>query len=134
MLNAAVKLKKKKVWAGVYGGHYDIIVFFSKKPKRISRKALQKLYYIAEGRWPKGYYDCMSNESLIIGDMGLPLFQKMFGVDLSEHLNNGRPKDTEIIELFQIELTAPFDENGNMLHFHIDWANFSKHEHQCKPK
>lgn len=26
------KLSYKNVWAGIYGGHYDAIVFFKKKP------------------------------------------------------------------------------------------------------
>jgi len=28
----------------------------------------------------------------------------------------------KIIEIFQVELTAPFDEKGRMPHFHIDWS------------
>ena len=26
-------MQTKKVWAGLYGGHYSIIVFFKEKPK-----------------------------------------------------------------------------------------------------
>ena len=121
MLQAAPKLQTKKVWAGIYGGHYSVIVFFSKKPKHSSRRSLQKLYHLADGRHPTGYYDCLSNESLIIGDMGLDSFHQMFAVDLSQYLDDGCPKDTEIVEVFQLELTAPFDEDGRLPYFHIDW-------------
>lgn len=121
MLKAAPAIQTKVVWAGVYGGHYDIIVFFSQKPKRSSLKELQKSYFITPGNYPKGYYDCLLNEKLIIGDMGLETFQLVFNVDLSSRLINNRPPDTEIVEVFQIELTAIFDECGNLPHLHVDW-------------
>lgn len=121
ILKGIARLKTKKIWAGIYGGHYSIIVLFSKKPKRVSKKKLLKSYWLPKDRYPTGYYDCLAQESIIIGDMELSSFQQMFTLDLSRYLNDGRPKDTEIIEVFQLELTAQFDEGGKLPCFHNDW-------------
>lgn len=120
-LKATPVLQTKTVWAGMYGGHYDVIVFFSKKPKKFSLRELKKHYFIKDGNFPNGYYDCLHNDDLIIGDMNLSDFLDLFNVDLSQYLENGRPKDTEIIEVFRLELTTVFDEHGQLPYFHVDW-------------
>ena len=113
MIEAKQKSKTKTVWAGMYGGHYDQIVFFSTKPKKI--KDGSSLVHA------DGHYDCLENEDKIIGDMSLGDFQATFECDLTPYLaENGRPKAIEIIEVFRIKLTGPFDEDGR-LPFHADW-------------
>lgn len=106
------KLSTKTVWAGVYGGHYDQIVFFSKKPVK------SKDYNV-------NLYDCYDNKEIIIGDMGLGEFKELYpGADLSAFLDqSGKPKDIEVVEVFQIRLEAMYDEYGNpsSLTFRDQW-------------
>lgn len=112
-----IKSTTKKYWLGCYGGHYDIVVLFRKKPTHtcISDKDVV-------------YIDCLeeSNAGNIAGDMALDDFITYFpGLDISTLLKNGRPKDTEIPVngLLQVELTAPIDKYGRLIsvNFHADW-------------
>ena len=116
-------MQTKVVWAGLYGGHYDIIVFFKEKPK----PSAQEHKYI-EGEW----YSCSDNSDLIIGDMCLPDFYKCFPTaDLRPYTQQredtktlgGRPFSIDIPEVFQIEITTCFDERGDMegFRFSFDW-------------
>lgn len=55
------------------------------------------------------------------GDMSLGDFESTFECDLTPYLaENGRPKAIEIVEVFRIKLTGPFDEDGR-LPFHADY-------------
>ena len=45
-------METKTVWAGLYGGHYDIIVFFKEKPTPSEDE-----HNIIDGEW----YDCSDN-------------------------------------------------------------------------
>jgi hypothetical protein len=125
MLKASLKpppVRSIKLWAGLYGGHYDIIVFFKEKPtNRMSYE---------EDTLPRGKYVDVYEEDRadnVWSDMSLPDFQEWFpDVDLSRYTQpNGRPKDTEVPykDLFEIELTMPLDEfDGPVtLHTDVDW-------------
>jgi len=129
MIKAAFTIPKKKlqtikVWAGVYGGHYDIIVFFKSKPV----PSKEEHNYI-DGQW----YDCSENKDLIIGDMVLGQFKEYYpdavkGLKpyLQDDLNepgDGRPMEVEIPEVFEMEITTMIDEYGDMekIDFHTDW-------------
>lgn len=112
MLKATLTLPKfetKKVWAGLYGGHFDVIVFFRKKPKAtfVERKVR--------------YIDCLEeyNNKNIIGDMFLGDFRVFYpDADLTPYTqSSGRPKAIEIPseDIFQIELTTMWDDYGDML-------------------
>lgn len=116
------KMKTIKLWAGLYGGHYDVIVFFHKKPtNRMDDKG--------DTRSKGEYVDCLAEHeaSNIYGDMGTGNFEIWFpDVDLSPYTQeNGRPKDTEVPykDLFRIELTLPVDEYGDAEPFTMksDW-------------
>lgn len=110
-------LRPLKLWAGVYGGHYDIIVLFRTKPTRTEETA-------------KGVViDCLAEAEAdnIAADMSLADFTDWFpGVDLSAILHrDGRPKAIEIPadDLVEMELTLPCDERGRIdtINFHADW-------------
>lgn len=110
------ELEYRKVWAGLYGGHYDVIVFFSKKPAK-AKEAYRK-------GW-KVLYDCLENEKLIVGDMSLCDFRTLYpNVDLTPYTQeNGRPKEIEVTEIFQLNLQCTWDKYGKMedFRFHNDW-------------
>ncbi len=108
------KIKRKKVWAGMYGGHYDVIVFFKYKPKKDT----------STHHMIKSFYDCYDNRELIIGDLDMITFNELYpNADLSAYLINGRPKEIEIPEVFQIEIEAFWDEDGKMrsINYNLDW-------------
>lgn len=105
------KLTTRKVWAGLYGGHYDVIVFFKEKPKMV------------EG---ESYINPAENHDLIIGDMYLNDFYLVFpNADISKYTQdeNGRPKEIEIPEVFEMKLTSYFDKDGDLgnIRFEADW-------------
>lgn len=98
------KLTTKVVWAGLYGGHYDVIVFFKEKPK----PSTEDKSHLDIGVW----YDPWDDTDNIVGAMCLQQFYEWFPmIDISEHTQeNGRPLSIEIEELIQMELTTMFDE------------------------
>ncbi len=116
------KLKTVKLWAGLYGGHYDMIVFFKKKPK--NRMDMQ-----GDARSNGDFVDCLAEQTdeNIFGDMGMGNFEDWFTeVDLTPFTQaNGRPRETEVpySDLFQIQLTVPVDEYGQPEPFNmkVDW-------------
>ena len=82
-------METKTVWAGLYGGHYDIIVFFKEEPTK-------KLEHATMGF---EFFEC--DTDLIIGDMALCDFYKCFpNADLRPYTQpredtttlGGRPK------------------------------------------
>lgn len=117
-------MKTLTVWAGLYGGHYDIIVFFKQKPTH-------RMDCNEEPRKNGMYVDLLEEQTdgNILADMATGTFETWFpNADLTEHTdrnNCGRPNDTEIRykDLFQMELTLPTDENGEpeSINFHQDW-------------
>lgn len=93
------KMATKKVWVGMYGGHGDVIVFFTKKPK--------KNQY--------GEYSVIApeNKAVYFASMWLCEFLEVYpNVDLSQYLENGRPKDIEITEVFQMKIEVSIDDWG----------------------
>lgn len=119
------KLTTKKVWAGMYGGHYDIIVFFREKPIHRMRKDDSKH---ARGKFVDTLAE--SRRDNILGDTGLGYFYEYFpDVDLSKYTQrrkpHGLPRETEIPynDLFELELTAPFNDHGYLegISFECDW-------------
>lgn len=90
-------IKTKTIWAAIYWDHCNMIMFFSDKPK------------ITE-------YTELDNRDLIIGDMSFKLFEIIWDCDFSKYLRpNGHAKYLNIEEVFQIEITAHFDEYGRMI-------------------
>lgn len=116
------KLKAVKLWAGLYGGHYDIIVFFKKKPTN-------RMDDNGDARSNGKFVDCLAENDAdnIFADMGTGNFEIWFpNVDLTPYTQeNGRPKDTEIPykDLFRIELMLPLDDYGQPEPFDMknDW-------------
>lgn len=106
------KTKKKIVWAGIYGGHYNCIVFFKSKP------ALSKEDYRFESDTIHGkYYDTTENKDIKIGGMWLEQFEQLY-----PKANLGKPKAIEIIEVFQIQIEGVFNKYGKLtsFEFHAD--------------
>ncbi len=119
-------LKTFRVWCGLYGGHYDIIVFFREKPTHRMDKN-------DDTRSNGKYVDLLAEgqDGNIFADIATGTFEAWFpDADLTNHTdknNVGRPNDTEIRykDLFQIDLTLPTDENGDPepIDFHCDWPH-----------
>lgn len=100
------KLETRKVWFGLYGGHYDVIVFFSEKPERIDDNTTRSALH------PNGYFCLLANEDVLAGAMWLGVFEEMFpDFDLGPYTTNGRPRDIEVSEVFEMKLTAMWDGN-----------------------
>ncbi len=105
-------MQTKKVWAGLYGGHYSIIVFFKEKPKTKEETGSTLDY---------GNYDCYDNKDLIIGDMPLEHFLTVFpDANIEQYLET---MDIEVEEVFEMEITTCFDKDGYMQGwvFKEDW-------------
>lgn len=107
------KLETKKLWAGMYGGHYDAIVFFKEKPIFTKDE---------HHRFNSPWIDCLDNKDLIIGCMDLGTFYLLFpDADISEYTqSNGRPLEIEITKVFKIELTTVFNKYGDMESYDFD--------------
>ena len=94
------KMKTKKVWIGGYGGHYEAIVIFNKKP----------VYSKAEHNHIKGkWIDLLDNKENIAGCLSPCEFKKWFGVDVSKCI-----KAIEPTELIEINITACFDKYNKL--------------------
>jgi hypothetical protein len=114
MIQATIKLPElqtKKLWAGMYGGHYDVIVFFKEKPTKTSKDE----HNIIDFDW----VECIENKDIIVGSMCLGQFYEIFpDADISEHTReDNRPMEIEIPEVFEIEITTVYDEWGHMVTF-----------------
>ena len=99
------KMECKKMWCGIYGGHYEGIVFFKQKPVLIEGQ---------ESLNGRRCYDLShdKNANVTAGAMSLDEFNVLY-----PKINVGHARDTEITELFQIELEGVFDKQGNLLSF-----------------
>ncbi len=112
-----------RLWAGLYGGHYDIIVFFNKKPTHRMTYSTDR---DDQGKYVDVYEEKLSEN--VWSDMALDDFCKWFPhVDLTPYTQaNGRPKDTEVPykDLFEIELTMPLDDfdSPKTLNMGVDWS------------
>ncbi len=120
------KLTRKRVWLGAYGGHYDIVVMFAKKPTHYQMdKTTHDMFKGPEHE----VIDCLAEQKAgnLVGDMDPGDFTEAFpGLDLSAILTNGRPKAIEIAkgDLIQVELMLPLDEYGRArsIDMHSDWS------------
>lgn len=120
------KLTRKRVWIGAYGGHYDILVMFAKKPTHYRPDSVKHNMKASPDQLVVELLD-ESKAGNIVGDMGLCDFIEWFpGLDLSAILTNGRPRAIEIVkgDLLQVELMLPLDEYGRALSIdmHSDWS------------
>lgn len=101
------ELSIRNVWAGLYGGHYDVIVFFKERPNL------------------KIDFPLLENANLIVGAMYLCDFVELYpGVDLSAYTQpNGRPLSTEVEDTFQMTLEAYWEDThearSKKYHFEI---------------
>lgn len=114
------KMETHTVWAGMYGGHYDVIVFFHNKPVRSNRENSDMVTLFSEkGEKVEVYpYSPYENKKEVIGAMWLADFFEYFPESVEQlkpYLQNGRPRAIEIPEVFKIELTTIFDPRGNMI-------------------
>lgn len=96
-----------KCWYGIYGGHYDVIVFFKNPPTHFEddKIAGNCVDMLAE-----------SENKNILGSMGLEDFLEMSGLDRKDFI----PPECEIVEVYEIEITAPFDNYGQMVTYSFD--------------
>ena len=99
------KLRTLHVWVGFYFNHYVGVVIWHTKP---------------------GYSeDCGYEwgENIIAGSLGLETFNEVFGLNIKQedHIKSvpGRSVD-DIHELVEMELTGPFDEDGQLPDYHFD--------------
>lgn len=101
MKQASIRLPAKtttrKCWIGSYGGHFDIIVVFNKKPTKGKK-----------GQWNEGQYDSLTNKDIIAGTFDCESFNEWFGTNI-------QPDATEIKEVEQYEVTAIWDEYNQIV-------------------
>ncbi|MDV3603804.1 hypothetical protein CMU86_11615 [Elizabethkingia anophelis] len=95
------KTEIKKVWIGSYGGHYEAVFFFKKKPKKT-------------GEMNDGtkYYCTVDNRDLVIGSMYMNDFKEVYP-DFDTSII--KPKSIEITEVIQILLEAVYDQHGDLV-------------------
>lgn len=83
----------KTVWIGAYGGHFDALIFFNKKPRKTA-------------------YTSIDNETC--GGMYLCDFQKLYpDCDISELLNpdnHNRPYEIEVSNFIKVKLQAVWED------------------------
>lgn len=116
MIKAELKprrYKTAKCWYGLYGGHYNVIVFFKKKPTHyVDYRTVPNCLDLLEESAHKN----------ILGSMYLEDFLEMSGLDRNDFI----PEDIEIVKVHRIEVTFPADEYGDMEthQFNVDgWQN-----------
>ncbi len=115
-------MKPVRLWAGLYGGHYDMIVFYREKPTRSDEDDDRLVDTYAEHKAGNVFADMATGTF----EAWFPeLYQQLIELRLVNPDNAGRPWDTEVrwTELFEVELTIPLDEDGEWegLTVHDDW-------------
>lgn len=103
------KTQTKKIWVGSYGGYYEALFFFKKKPKKTEE--------LNDGT---KYYCIVDNKDLVIGSMYMGDFEILypdFDMSLlkSEHI--------EITKVFQIMFEAVYDDYGDLIDFKYNAEN-----------
>lgn len=83
-----LKLKTKRCWVGCYGGHFDVVVVFSKKPKKAK-----------EGEYNEGEYCRRLNKEIEVGVFDKWEFNQWFGTDI-------QPDNTRLEKVELYHLTA----------------------------
>jgi len=104
------KLSIRKVWAGIYGGHYNCIVFFKSKPK------LSKESYGYEW-FDEKYIDMVDNKDLTCGAMWYGDFEQLYPKAFLQLKPIFERRRIEIVEVFQIELEAVWDKYNELEKF-----------------
>ncbi|WP_137905520.1 hypothetical protein [Chryseobacterium sp. 2VB] len=104
------KTQIKKVWIGSYGGHYEAIFFFKKKPKKTSE--------LNDGT---KYYCIVDNRDLVIGSMFMGDFKELYP---DFDMNIIKPKDIEITEVIQIMFEAVYDKYGDLVSYKYNADNY----------
>ena len=109
------KTSVKKVWAGIYGGHYDCIVFFKAKPK-LSKESYGYNWFNEK------YIDMIENKDLTCGAMYYCDFEKLYPNAALQIKSIYEKRRIEIVEVFQIELEAVWNKYNNleMFNFRVD--------------
>jgi len=110
MNKATIKLPKveaRNVWIGCYGGHYGVVMVFSKKPELQDDFRGGKCYPI--------------DDPNLVATVGMGDWESWFGMEILQQCgllqsdDYLRPLDTECRKVVQVELTAPWDEHGNLI-------------------
>lgn len=91
------KLKTKKCWVGSYGGHFSIVVIFTKKPVKAKK-----------GSWNENEYDVVTNQKIIAGVFDKDSFNEWFGTNIE-------PDDIYITSVEEYEITAMWDEYDKII-------------------
>ena len=96
-LRLPTNLTTRKCWIGSYGGHFDIVIVFNKKPQ-IGPKE----------EWDDGTYSSYRNKKILAGTFDCDSFNEWFGTDI-------KPTETNCISVEEYELTACWDEYGRII-------------------
>lgn len=98
------KLSTRKVWVGAYGGHYDVITIYRKKPRLI---------------WLAFEDERSYSDEHLIGTFSTDTWDRWFGgieilveKGILDPENYNRPFDTQVRKVAPLWITAPFDEHG----------------------
>lgn len=92
------KMTFKTVWIGAYGGHFNALIFFAKKPKVTA-------------------YTSIDNKT--VGGMYLEDFQQLYpNCDISELLdpnNDNKPYEIEVSNFIKVKLQAAWEYDGTRI-------------------
>lgn len=103
------KTQTKKLWVGSYGGHYDALFFFKKKPKKTG-----------ELNDSTKYYCIVDNSNLVVGSMYLCDFAELYP-DFDMGLL--KPEHIEITKVFQIMFEAVYSPYGDLVDYKYNAEN-----------
>lgn len=111
MIKARIATHKtliKTMYYGLTGGHYDVIYFFSEKPKLDNEDWIGDVPCV-------DLNECQRNETLQAA-MYLQDFKTLY-----PNVDVGRPKDIEVTEVFPIQLEIVL---GDIIRYSADgWGN-----------
>lgn len=103
------KTQTKKLWVGSYGGHYEALFFFKKKPKKTGCLNDDTKYYCI-----------IDNKELVVGSMYLCDFEELYP---DFDMNLLKPDDIEITNVFPIMFEAVYDSYGDLRDFKYNAEN-----------
>ena len=103
------KTQTKKVWIGSYGGHYEALFIFKKKPKKTEE--------LNDGT---KYYCIADNQDLVIGSMYMCDFEILYP---DFDMNLLKPENIEITKVFPIMFEAVYNKYGDLMDFKYNAEN-----------
>lgn len=114
------EMSTRTVWVGAYWEMHNEVVIFHTKPELSAEAEFGNYAGVRDlsshSKEEVPHYDCYKNKDFIAGSCDGSLFEMLFGFEINS-------KGLEPIEIFEMEMTAPFDEYGRIISmgFDRDW-------------